>query len=287
MLKRYIRPPLIDAYITRHQTAAKTMKCGCLLVGGHSNAYHESIALWDLSCLSTDLDIISATANFFIIYNNPGCSKVIEAYPILSRWKPASTSLRHPPLTSPTPFATAAISNTTEQLSFGITTLVKEWQSCKNPNLGLLFRMRDPFSPDNFVSLLSGDYCDSNYWPFIEINYKPPGEVPCVYKPDILNVSKLVHTTDNWSYTAPVDVLRYNYAYTISNIGNNPAIVFLSVSADGHHWLQQSAEHIILPSTSEALAPDTITHYARLAFCSQNSQHDTTLSICIQGRTTI
>jgi hypothetical protein len=262
------------------------MKRGYLLVGGNINYYYESIALWDLTSIPADLDIISASANFFIAYNNPLCSKVIEAYPIVSRWKPASTSLRHPPLTSPNPVATT-ISDTAEQLSFGITPLIREWQSCENSNLGLLFRMHEPVFPNNFVSLFSGNYCDSSYWPFIKINYNSPDIVPCIYKPDTINVSDIVHTTAAWSYTAPLDVLPYNYSYTISNIGTNPAIVCLNVSADSHYWMDQSAMHIISPSESTALTPNTLTRYARIAFSSLNSSHNTTLSISTQGRTTM
>jgi len=285
MPSKYIKPPLIDAYITRHQTAAKTRKGGYLLIGKHTNSCFESIALWDLTSVPYDLDIISATANFFIAHNNPLCSKVIEAYSIVSRWRPSPTSLRHPPLTSPNPIATAAISDTAEQLSLGITALVKEWQCCKSANFGLLFRMHEPVFPNNFVSLFSGNYCDSNYWPFIQINYNPPDVVPCICKPDIINVSDTVPTTDAWSYTTPLDVLPYNYSYTISNTGPHPAIVYLNVSADGHYWLEQSAMYTLLPSESAALVPNTITRYARIAFRSLNSGQGTTLNIRMQGRT--
>ncbi|SMD18127.1 DUF6385 domain-containing protein [Sporomusa malonica] len=287
MPSKYIKPPLIDAYITCNRTVARTMKRGYLLVGGHTNCYYESIALWDLTSIPADLKITSARANFFIAYNNPSCSKVIEAYPIVSRWKPTSTSLRHPPLTSPNPVATTAISDTAEQLSFEITKLIKEWQSSESANFGLLFRMHEPIYPSNSVSLFSGNYCDSSYWPFIQISYNPPDIVPCICKPDILNVSDIVHTTAAWSYTTPLDVLPYNYSYTISNIGTNPAIICLNVSADSHYWMDQSALHIISPSESTALAPDTITRYACVAFCSLNSGHDTTLNISTQGRTTM
>jgi len=286
MPSMYIKPPLVDAYITRHRTAAKTMKHRYLLVGRHINSYYESIVLWDLASLLFDLDIISATANLSITYNCAVCSNVIEAYPIVSRWKPSSTSLRHPPLTSPTPIDTAAISTDTKQLSFGITALVKEWQSCESPNFGLLFRMQQSLN-SNLVSLFSGNYCDSNYWPFIEINYNCPDVVPCIYKPDTLNVTEIVHTTGDWSYTTPLDVLSYNYSYTISNSGTNPAIVRLNVSADGHYWLDQSALNILSPAKSAALVADTITRYARIAFCSLTPFQDTTLSITTQGRTTL
>lgn len=287
MPSKYIKPPLIDAYITRNRTVSMTMKRGYLLVGGNTNCYYESIALWDLTSILADLDIISASANFFIAYNNPLCPKVIEAYQIVSCWKPTYTSLRHPPLTNPTPIATTNISGTTEQLSFGITALVKEWQSCENTNFGLLFRMHEPIFPSNSVSLFSGNYCDSNYWPFIQINYHSSDVVHCTYKPDTINISDIVHTTAAWSYTTPLDVLPYNYSYTISNIGANPAIVCLNVSADSHYWMDQSAMHIISPSESTALAPNTLTRYARIAFCSLNSSHNTTLSISTQGRTTM
>lgn len=285
MPSKYIKPPLIDAYITRHRTAAKTRKGGYLLIGKHTNSYFESIAFWDLTSVPYDLDITSATANFFISYNNPLCSKGIEAYSIVSHWRPSSTSLRHPPLTSPNPIAIADISDTAEQLSFEITALVKEWQCCESANFGLLFRMQEPIFPNNAISLFSGNYCDSSYWPFIQINYNPPGSVPCICKPDIINVSDTVHTTDAWSYTIPLDVLPYNYSYTISNTGINPAIVCLNVSADGHYWLEQSALHIISPSESTALVPNTMARYARIAYCSLNASHGTTLSICTQGRT--
>lgn len=285
MPSKYIKPPLIDAYITRHRTVAKTMKHSYLLVGRHLNSYFESMALWDISSLPCNLDIISATANFFIADTNLQCSNVIGAYPIISRWKPAYTSLRHPPLTTRTPIATIALSNTTEQLSFGITTLVKEWQNNETANLGILLKMLEPVLPDNSVSLFSGNYYDSSCWPFIEIHYTSPDVVPCVYKPDTINVSEVVHTTGDWSYTAPLDVLPYNYSYTISNTGTNPAIVCLNVSADGRFWLDQSALNILSPANSAALVPDTITRYARVAFCSLNPFHNTTLSICTQGRT--
>lgn len=288
MPSKYIKPPLIDAYITRHRTVAKTMKHSYLLLGSNLNSYFESIALWDLSSISCEMDIISATANFFIAYTtNSQCSHVIEAYPIISRWKPASTSLRHPPLTTRSPIATIAISNTTEQLSLGITALVKEWQNNEAANLGLLLKMPQVVLPDNSVSLFSGNYCDSSCWPFIEIHYTSPDVVPCIYKPDTINVSEVVHTAGDWSYTAPLDVLPYNYSYTISNTGTNPAIVRLNVSADGHFWLEQSALNILSPANSIALVPDTITRYARVAFCSLNPCHDTTLRICTQGRTTM
>lgn len=284
MPNKYIKPPLIDAYITRHRTAAKTMRRGYLLIGEHTNSYFESIALWDLISVPYDLDIISATATFFIAYTNPLCPKVIEAYAIVSRWRPSSTSLRHPPLTSPNPIATAAITDTAEQLSLEITALVKEWQCCDSANFGLLFRMKESTSPSNSVSLFSGNYCDSSYWPLIEINYRSPVS-HCICKPDIITKSDTVHTTDAWSYTAPLDVLPYNYSYTISNTGINPAIVCLNVSADGHYWLEQSAMHIIPPAESVALVPNTMTRYARIAYCCLNSSHKTTLRISTQGRT--
>lgn len=284
MPSMYIKPPLIDAYITRHQTAAKTMKRSYLLIGGYTHSYCESIVLWDLTSLPYDLDIVSATATFFIAYNTPLCSQVIEAYPIVSRWKSYATSLRHLPLTTPEPIATAAIPNATEPLSFAITPLVKEWQNNENANLGLLLRMQAPVLPDNSISLFSGNYCDSSCWPFIEINYKPANVVPCIYKPDTINVSERVHTSVNWSYTAPLDILLYNYAYTITNTGTKPALVLLNVSADGHYWLDQSATNILSPEKSIALVPDTITRYARIAFCSLASYQDTTLRITTQGR---
>ncbi|SDF43686.1 DUF6385 domain-containing protein [Sporomusa acidovorans] len=287
MPSTYIKPPLIDAYITRHRTVAKTMKHSYLLVGRHLNSYYESIAVWDLSSLPYDLDIRSATANFFIAYNNSQCPNAIEAYPIISRWKSFSASLRHPPLTTRNPIATAAISNTTEQLSFGITALVKKWQNNEAANLGLLLRMSEPVSSDSSVSLFSGNYYDSYCWPFIEINYNSPDVVPCIYKPETINVSDIVRTAGDWSYTIPLDILLYNYSYTISNFGTNPALVRLQVSADGLYWLEQSALNILAPSKTVALAPDTITRYARVAFCSLNANQNTTLSICTQGRTTI
>lgn len=284
---KYIKPPLIDAYITRHRTAAKTMKRGYLLIGEHTNSYFESIALWDLTSIPYNLNIISATANFFVAYTNSLDSSKIEAYPIVSRWKPAFTSLKHPPLTSPDPIAAASVSSTSNQLFFGITALVKEWQCHKDSNFGILFRMQEPDFPGKSVSLFSGNYCDSSFWPYIEIKYNPPDEVPCIYKPETINISDTVKTTDDWSYTKPLDIFNYNYSYIISNTGTNPAIVYLDVSADGHYWLEQSAMHTILPAESVALVPNIITRYARVAFRSLHSHQGATLSIYTQGRTTI
>lgn len=281
----YFKPPLTDAYITNNRTAAKTMRHGYLIIGRPTKCCYQSIARWDLSSIPYNLDIISATANFFVAYNNPLYSTIVEAYQIISCWKPTSASLRHPPLTSPSPIALARVSGTERQLSFEITSLIKEWQSCKNSNLGLLFKMQESLFANNTLSLFSGNYRDSTCWPYIQINYTPADVVPCICKPEILNISVTVQTTDAWSYTTPLNVLPYNYAYTISNIGTNPAVVSLSASADGHYWMEQSALHRIDPSETTALAPNTLSRYARVAFCSLNPGPGTTLNIIAQGRT--
>lgn len=288
MVSKYIKPPIVDAYVISpgQKKAVKTMKRNYLLVGNHTSRNYESIALWDLTSIPYDMNIITATVNFFVAYNNRLCSKVIEAYQILSCWNPASTTWRHKPLTSQTPTASVAISDTTKQISLGITALVKDWQSGKSTNYGLLFKMQE-FAADNAVALFSGNYLDSSYWPFIQIDYLPPDVVPCVYKPDTINVSVTVKTTGDWSYTAPIDLLPYNYSYIISNTGTSPAIVCLHVSADGHYWLEQSAKYTVLPSQCVTLAPDTMTCYARIAFRSNYSCQSTTLSVTTQGRTTI
>ncbi len=284
---KYIKPPLIDAYITRHRTAAKTMNRRYLLIGEHTKSRYESIALWDLASLPDDLDIKGATANFYLAYTNSLESSEIEAYSIVSRWKPAFTSLKYPPLTSPDPVAVASVSSTSKQLSFEITALVKEWQCHKDCNFGILFRMKESNSQGTAVSVFSGNYCDSCLWPYLEINYNPPNVVPCICKSDTINLSDIVKTTDAWSYTTPLDLLSYNYSYTVNNIGANPAVVYLTVSADGYHWLEQSAQYIIHPSESAALVPNTIARYARTVFRSLNSSTKTTLSIYVQGRTTM
>lgn len=261
------------------------MQRSYLLVGRHRQSYYESIAHWDLSSLPYDLDIVCATAHFCIAYHNPSCPKVIEAYPIISRWKPSLSSMQHHPLITATPVACATISKTTKQLSFELTTLVKEWQNNETANLGILFKMQQPVFPDDSLLLFSGNYRDSSCWPFIEITYNPPDVIPCVYQSDTIDVLQVVDTAGDWSYTAPLDILTYNYTYTVSNIGASPAIVRLQVSAEGHYWLDQSAQNILSPAKSVALVADTITRYARVAFCSLPPCKDTTLKIAIQGRT--
>lgn len=283
----FIKPPLIDAYITRHRTVAKSMKFGYLLIGKHASSYFESIALWDLTSIPYNLDIISATANFFIAGTDATCSSEIEVYPIVSRWKPSSTSLRHPPFTSPEPIAVTSISSTSKVLAFGITPLVKEWQCHKDCNFGLLFRMKGRNLQGKAVSLFSGDYCVSTMWPYLEIIYSPPGAIPCIYKSDTINLSDTVTTTDAWSYSTPLDLLAYNYSYTISNIGANPAMVYLTISADGQYWVEESAKYTINPAETAVLVPSTIARYARAVFRSLNFCKETTLSIYVQGRTTL
>ncbi|MBP2634710.1 MAG: hypothetical protein H6Q72_617 [Firmicutes bacterium] len=283
---KYIKPPSIDAYITRHRPAAKTMKRGYLLIGKHANSCFESISQWDLASIPDNLNIIGATANFYLANFDSSGSIEIEVYPIVSHWKPSHTSLKHPPLTSPCPIAVDCVSATSKQLSFGITALVKEWQCHKGSNFGILLRMKEPDISCQVISLFSGNYRDSRLWPYIEIMYNPPDEIPCIYKPETINISDTVQTANDWSYTKPLDIFKYNYTYIISNTGTKPAVVYLAVSADCHYWLEQSAKYTLAPGESAALVSNIITRFARVTFRSLNSNQKTTLSICTQGRTT-
>ena len=99
-----------------------------------------------------------------------------------------------------------------------------------------------------------------------------------------LEQSVSVSTLPSVQFTAPFNILVYDYSYLVINSGASPAAAYLQISPDGINWETQSDTKAINPSTLISFVPDVIAKYARLGYRSQPASPNTTLQIYIQGR---
>lgn len=99
-----------------------------------------------------------------------------------------------------------------------------------------------------------------------------------------LDQSVSVFTLPGVQFTAPFNVLIYDYSYLVINTGLAPAAAYLQISPDSTNWETQSDIKIINPSIMLSFVPDVIAKYARLVYRSQPTTPNTTLQIYLQGR---
>jgi len=136
---------------------------------------------------------------------------------------------------------------------------------------------------DNLVWFASGRFCDSQVWPYLEINFMSSCQLCAGEGHRVMDINFNVITADILRFTSPVNVLLFNYAYLIINNGPNAASVQLEVSPNGAVWRTQSNLTKVNPGQLVSLAPDTVAKFSRLGYRSCQPGKNTALTVYIQG----
>ena len=121
------------------------------------------------------------------------------------------------------------------------------------------------------------------YWPYLEIDFLDPPDKPGDHCCEPIEVTFKVITEQTVQSTNPINTLMFNFSYFIVNTGTAKANVYLQTSADGYHWLINSAVTGINPDETKALVPDWIAKYSKLCYESAAAE-STTLAIYLLGR---
>lgn len=274
---KILKPPSKNAVIVNGKCAKNRLKNCPLLVGSRKRRY-QSFIKFDISALQASLSIVSAVLNVYLFENNcSNTSKIIFVHQILSPCRKGKyLTIKSPPA------ASAAIDQENNAfISIDITPLFIDWYIGASANQGILLDLPNEICPC-LLSFHSKEFCDSQFWPFLEITYRDPRppEKNCCQTLDF-NASVI---TDNIVQTAAtLDVQPFNYTYYIINTGAHNATVSLQLSPDGTNWLTDEPLQVIAPGGILPFVPNLIASFARLTYHSTVCDHSTSLDIRVRG----
>jgi len=275
---KVFKPPARDitisnSLIQRNQEALKVGKRRCLF---------RSLLQFDISTLPFPLTILHAELHLYIFENlYPNVMKKLNIYQILANWDERTADF-HNPIYALTPVASTSFTNANHTfLCFDVTSLLINWYTGRDVNLGVLLKMNNEIT-SNLVEFYSKDYENSLYWPYLEVTFLDPSSSGGGSQPIEFNVNIL--TSDAIQTAASLDILMFNYTYTVINTGANPATVSLQLSPDNIHWYTDDPLQIVVPGQITVLVPNTINRYARLTYQSTNVGQSTALSVYVCGR---
>lgn len=286
MGEKIVKPPVRETSIAagHHDRTfyfSKTVCQNLLLVGRLCSNVWRALLQFDLSSLPPCLTIINSTLNLHPFCNGfPKRKKAIEAFQILSEWRPEKVCWEKQPLISPTPPATNFIRQTSPFIKLDLTVLVNEWYTGRSANFGILLKMADEFQ-NNLIGFASGKSYNSQFWPYLEVNFLEPTSCGGGY--ETLDITLNLTAANIPRYTAPVNILLFNYTYQVTNTGTSAARVYLEVSPNGAAWQRQTEIATVAPGELVTLVPNTVTKFSRMYYQSLISGQRTALSLYIQG----
>ena len=285
MGKKIVKPPARETSIAEDHPkrifSSKTICQNVLLAGRLCTNVWRALLQFDISSLPPFLTIINSTLNLHPFYNGfPKRKKTIEAFQILSEWRQEKVCWEKQPLIGLTPVATNFIRQTSPFIGLDLTVLVNEWYTGHSANFGILLKMADEFQ-NNLIGFASGKYYNSQFWPYLEVDFLKP--TSCGGGSEILDIALNLTAADTPRYTAPVNVLLFNYTYQVANIGTSAARVYLEVSPNGAAWQRQTEITTVAPGELVTLVPNNVTKFSRMYYQSLNSGQRTALTVYIQG----
>lgn len=251
------------------------------LMVGKKRCLFRSLLQFDISSLPFFLTILQATLNLYLFENYyPSVSKSLDIYQIISHWDEKTADF-YDPLCAQTPVTSITFTSTYNAfLSFDITPLLTNWYTGRDTNLGVLLKINNE-AMTNLVEFYSKDFENSLYWPYLEVTFLDPSSSGGGGQPIEIDVN--VVTSDTMQTTATLNILMFNYTYTVINIGANPATVSLQLSPDNIHWYTDEPLQIVGPGQIMTLVPNTINKYARLTYQSTNIGQSTNLAVYVRG----
>lgn len=274
---KVFKPPTQDitvdnSLVQRYKEALRVGKKRCLF---------RSLLEFDISSLPFFLTIINATMYLYLFENcYPSVPKTLNVHQVLSTWDEKTANF-HEPLFNVTPITSMTFTNTNKTfLSFDITTLVTNWYTGRDANLGVLLKMNQELMA-NLVEFYSKEFENSLYWPYLEVTFLDPASGGGGGQPIELDVN--VVTADAIQTAATLNILMFEYTYTILNTGASPATISLQLSPDSIQWYTDEPMQVLLPGQMAALVPNTINKYARLTYQSSNTGQNTKLAIYVRG----
>ncbi len=251
-----------------------------LMVGKKRCLFH-SLLQFDLSSLPFFLTILQATLNLYLYENYyPSVGKTLNVYQIISHWDEKTADF-YDPLCAQTPVTSMTFTSAYNIfLSFDITPLLTNWHTGRDANLGVLLKMNNETTA-NLVELYSKDFENSLYWPYLEVTFLDPSFSGGGSQP--LEMDVHVITSDAMQTAATLNIIMFNYTYSVINTGINSATVSLQLSPDNIHWYTDEPLQIAGPGQLIALVPNTINKYARLTYQSTHTGQSTNLTVFVRG----
>lgn len=274
---KILKPPSKNT-ITVNGRCTKYRLKNCPLLVGSGKRRYQSFIKFDIGALQASLDIVSAILKLYLFENDcPNTSKIIFVHQVLSPCRKGKYLA-----IKPQPAAGAAIDKKNKTfISFDITPLFIDWYIGASANQGILLNLPHEMCPC-LLSFHSKEFCDSQFWPFLEITYRdprPPEKSCC----QTLDFNASVITDDLVQTAATLDVQAFNYTYYIINTGSNNAIISLQLSPDGTNWLTDEPLQVIAPGGILPFVPNIIASFARLTYQSAASGRHTSLDIRVRG----
>lgn len=279
---KIVKPPIKSTYISNGRQDKDAFCCPEFFVGNKLRHTFCSLLQFDLPQLLEGTELISGVLNLFLNGNHYlDTERTMGVFQIVSYWDEKRVKWSTQPTTIECPVACIRINDQCQTfLSLNITTLVNDWYTNRAVNFGIMLSIFESESTNSRISFISGNAENSLYWPNLELEFHNVAFQKCSQPLDLT-----IHTvsSDVIQTTKPLNLLMFDYTYNVINTGNQPAQVYLQVSADGVHWLTQSALYTLLPQECVALVPATICRYSHLCYQSLSWGNDTNLTIIIQG----
>lgn len=274
---KILKPPSKNTITINGRCANQRLDNGTLFVG-QKKCIYESFIRFSISSLQPSLNILSAILKVYLFQNDcPKTRKTISVHQVLSPCHTGETlNIKSSPV------ASASIRKKNNAfISFDITSLFVDWYMGSSANQGILLKLTNETIP-GLLGFRSKKFCDSRFWPFLEISYLDPsssGKSCC----QTLDFNTSVATSNIVQTAAMLNVQQFNYTYYIINTGKNSATVSLQLSPDGTNWLTDEPLQVIAPGGILPFVPGLIASFARVTFQSTISGRNTCLDIRVRG----
>lgn len=279
----FFKPPVMDTSVnieSRHHLDFRDKE---LNVGRKNDSIFRALLQFDLSQLPFTLPVFRSMLYLFLLNNYYEQPQTIQLFQVLSRWNQKTVSGNDFPLTAAIPVDSILRTERNScRLAFNVTPLITKWQNNLSANLGVMIRTKCEMGTNNLISLCSSEFKDSSFWPYIEINYLEP-QLPDKKCSDPLELQFNVETSDEMSYTNPINTLCFTYSYLVINNGEFPATAYLQVSPDGEVWLTQTKIANIQPKQLYSFAPNDTAKFSRLCYITATPGQSTCLTVYVQG----
>jgi hypothetical protein len=252
-----IKPASCDTFISQEAGHNSNYKKDFLLAGNSSQTYRTYL-LFDLSRLPLHINIITAKLCLQVFRNEFRSGSTIEVLQILSNWQEKRLSWDAQPIYDHTPTDSLILANPcTGTITFDMTALMQKWHQGIEANLGILLKALNE-NKNNLLWMKSSRFENSRDWPSISLEYIEPA---CTSSLSIIDTKECYIANYQCQHTPASDVLLYNYAYIVTNIGANPVEIHLEVSADSANWQQDTLPEIVNPGATSFFINNTITRY--------------------------
>lgn len=238
-----------------------------------------------LSFAFRDIPIGLTTKNAILTLNiksqvNPVMTKLFTIHKIIEKWTDISFLFNTCLKFDPVPAAQFWVGPGISQVTVDITTLTSEWIKDPQRNYGLIIKTVNENIALTGVEAYSARTKDTQLWPSLDVEFFDKAVIAEV-QPEFAKKTEdglVTHDYVQFSTARELGTAVFSSFY-VKNIGVNPVLVQLKVTADVTSYIDDGQEIEIASGEQKVLVPQYFGNLARIAYRSENAGQPTVLDI--------